>query len=122
MADPGSQTYGRRYRTLGVPCLSQTKADWSCVDYDERGRIKARVVTGAAGTDERLVTYDYAVDGNRLKTSVTDPAGTITTTVDLLGRVVRYEDVAHSVTTSAYDQAGRLVTSLGPAGRISSGG
>ena len=41
----------------------------------------------------RTVTYNYAVGGNPLVTSVADAAGTITTTSDLLGRAVSYTDV-----------------------------
>ena len=43
-------------------------------------------------------------------------AGTITTEVDLLGRVVRYTDVWGNVTTTTYDQPGRAVARSGPAG------
>jgi RHS repeat-associated protein len=48
--------------------------------------------------------------------SVTDPVGTIETTVDLLGRPVSYKDVWGNVTTSEYDQVGRLIKSSGPGG------
>jgi YD repeat-containing protein len=51
-----------------------------------------------------------------LTTSVGDSAGTITTKVDLLGRVVSYTDVWGKVTTTAYDQAGRVTQTSGPGG------
>lgn len=122
----------------------------TCSTYDGRGRPLTVVYPAHANTnvyppsvppappnqpDElaRTVTYDYAVggvagmanDGDPRVSAVTDPAGTVTTTVDLLGRVVEYRDVwaqpgvANSVlpTTYAYDQAGRLVTTDGPGGR-----
>lgn len=59
----------------------------------------------------RTVTYDAAVGGDPLTTSVTDPVGTITTKVDLLGRVVAYTDVWGTGTTTGYDQAGRAIAS-----------
>jgi YD repeat-containing protein len=47
---------------------------------------------------------------------VADPVGTITTTVDLLGRVVSYTDAGGATTTSTYDQAGHLTETSEPAG------
>jgi YD repeat-containing protein len=38
--------------------------------------------------------------------------GTITTTVDLLGRVVSYVDVHGTRTDTSYDQAGRVASEL----------
>lgn len=52
---------------------------------------------------------------NPLVTSVADPVGTITTTVDLLGRIVSYSDAAGTNTTTTYDQAGRPVGSANTA-------
>ena len=66
----------------------------------------------------RTVTRNYAVSGNPLVTSVSDAAGTITTTTDLLGRVVSYTDVWAKTTTSTYDQPGRLTDTSGPAGTV----
>ena len=71
----------------------------------------------------RTVTYDYAVGGTGDPSSttatpssprVTDPAGTITTTVDLLGRVVTYTDVWNQTTTYSYDQPGGLIRQRRP--------
>lgn len=81
--------------------------DWSCVTYDLRSRPTTRAVPASATAPARTVSYNWAVGTNPLVTSVTDPVGTITTTVDLLGRVVSYTDAAGNTTTSAYDQAGR---------------
>lgn len=67
------------------------------------------------------MSYNYAVGANPLVTSVADttPATSpITTTLDLLGRVVFYADAWAKTTTSAYDQPGRLIsTDDGPGGR-----
>lgn len=43
--------------------------------------------------------------------------GTITTTVDLLGRPTAYADVWGNTTTTTYDQAGRVVETNGPGGQ-----
>jgi large repetitive protein len=43
-------------------------------------------------------------------------AGMITTTSDLLGRAVTYQDVWGNSTSSTYNQAGRLLSTSGPAG------
>ncbi len=74
----------------------------------------------------RTVTYNYAVtlpnqNPDPRVTSVSDSAGTIITTTDLLGRVVSYTDVWNQTTTSSYDQAGRLTTANGPRGRVDTG-
>jgi len=70
----------------------------------------------AAGA--RTVTYNHTVGSNPLIVSVSDPVGTITTTVDLLGRTVAATDVWGQTTTSTYDQPGRLITTKGPRGRV----
>jgi RHS repeat-associated protein len=83
-------------------------ANWTCTTYDVRGRATQVVIPAVIGAVSRTVTSNYAVGGNPLVTSVTDPAGTITTTVDLLGRTTVYKDVFGTTTTSSYDQAGRV--------------
>ena len=95
---------------------------WSCTAYDARGRPTSK--TTPASTAEpsgRTVTYNYAVGGDPAKTSVSDPAGTITTTTDWLGQVVSYTDAWDKTTTTSYDQAGRAAQSSGPAGTVTSG-
>jgi YD repeat-containing protein len=54
------------------------------------------------------VKHDYAVGGDPLTSSVSDDKGTITTTSDLLGRVVAYADVTGVRTVTSYDQVGRV--------------
>ncbi|HEX2046188.1 MAG TPA: DNRLRE domain-containing protein, partial [Acidimicrobiales bacterium] len=103
------------YDAAGRPVASRVGNEaWSCVTYDARGRPLTRSVPAFGGQPARTVTYNWAVGGNRLKTSVADPAGTITTTVDLLGRTVSYTEAAGNTTTSTYDQPGRLVSTSGP--------
>jgi RHS repeat-associated protein len=98
---------------------------WACTTYDDRGRVTTQSFPawdsdGAGplpGSAARTVTYNYAMGANPLVASVSDPVGTVTSTVDLLGRTVAYSDVWGQVTTSTYDQPGRLVTAKGPLGR-----
>jgi large repetitive protein len=73
---------------------------------------------GYNGTPARTVVNDYAVGGNPLITSVTDPVGTNTTEVDLLGRTVSTTDVYGTATTPTYEaRTGRLLsTTVDPAG------
>src|SRR5262249_38764365 len=80
---------------------------WTCTGYDARDRVTSRTVPAYGGAPARTIPYNYAVNGAPLTTSITDPAGTITTTVDLLGRTTRYTDTAGATTTTTYDQAGR---------------
>ena len=89
---------------------------WTCTTYDARGRVTTRTFPAWGGEAARTVSHNYAVGSNPLASSVTDPAGTITTTVDLLGRPVAHSDVWATTTTSSWDQAGRLVATAGPAG------
>lgn len=82
---------------------------WTCTTYDARGRVETVDHPAFGSAAARIVTYDYDVNLDPLTLSVTDPAGTITTTSDLLGRTVSYTDVHGVTTTTGYDQAG-LVT------------
>ncbi|MGB8382308.1 MAG: hypothetical protein WCG47_13890, partial [Dermatophilaceae bacterium] len=107
-----------------------TPESWTCTAYDARGRTTTVTIPAYGDAPERTVTHDYAVGGDPLTTSVSDPAGTITTTVDLTGRTVRYTHTVadhpeQSVTTSTgYDPAGRVssVTTTGSAGASSTVG
>ena len=82
---------------------------WTCTGYDARGRV-----VQVQHPDGRTVASSYAVDPDGagpagpdpLTSSVADPAGTITTRVDLLGRTVAYTDAAGTVTTTGYDPLG----------------
>ncbi|MEW6155696.1 MAG: RHS repeat domain-containing protein, partial [Actinomycetota bacterium] len=65
----------------------------------------------------KVVTYDYAVDGDPLTTSASEAGlGPLTTKVDLGGRPVSYTDVWGWTTTRSYDQAGRPTAAHGPRG------
>jgi len=86
---------------------------WQCVSYDARGRISSQTWPATASAPARTVSYAYAVGGNPLVSSVTDATGTITSTVDLLGRAVSYTDVWGETTTVSYNQAGQVTGTSG---------
>ncbi|WP_245733189.1 PA14 domain-containing protein [Lentzea jiangxiensis] len=83
---------------------------WTCTTYDDRDRVVSvkYPANGAAG--ERVVTTNHAVNGDPLVSSVSDHNGTVTTKVDLLGRVIEYTDVHGVRTETKYDRAGRATT------------
>jgi YD repeat-containing protein len=89
---------------------------WSCATFDARGRPATQSYPAFGGQFARTVTSNYAVDGDPLKASVSDPVGTIASAADLLGRTVSYTDVWQKTTTYTFDQAGRPTSSNGPAG------
>ncbi|HVV12772.1 MAG TPA: PA14 domain-containing protein [Amycolatopsis sp.] len=96
------------YDASGHVVAEATSGDWTCTTYDSRDRITQKVFPANATTGARTVTYNYAVGGDPLTTSVTDPAGTVTTQTDLLGRTISYTDATGLNTTTSYDQAGRV--------------
>jgi RHS repeat-associated protein len=107
------------YDVLGRAVASRTNAEaWRCTSYDSRGRPSSQTVPAYGAEPARTITHVHAVGGNPLVSSVTDAAGTITTTFDLLGRVIAYTDVWGKVTTTTYDRAGRVVSTTGPAGAL----
>ncbi|HEX8771143.1 MAG TPA: DNRLRE domain-containing protein [Acidimicrobiales bacterium] len=119
------------YDVTGRVVASRLNNDpWTCTTYDARGRVATVVVPGlpavdfgATATSTRIVSHSYAVETapgvfNPLVGSVSDASGTITTTVDLLGRVVSTKDAYGNVSRVLYDQGGRQITSDGPGGRL----
>lgn len=108
------------YDEVGRVVASRIGTDaWTCITYDARGRELSKFVPAFGAEPARTVTYSYSGTGNNpLVTSVSDAAGAITTTSDVLGRVGSYSDVWSKITTSTYDQAGRLTDTNGPTGAI----
>jgi RHS repeat-associated protein len=107
------------YDVSGRPVASRRAAAgvlgataWTCATYDSRGRPTTTSIP-AFGTQvgTRTVTNEYAVGGDPRVTRLSDSAGSITTTTDLLGRVTSYTDASGNVTTTTYDQAGRVTDS-----------
>ncbi|QFZ24798.1 hypothetical protein EKG83_40080 [Saccharothrix syringae] len=86
-----------------------TAGEWTCTTYDARDRAVQVRYPATGSAEERVVTTNFAVDGNPLVTSVSDRVGTVTTEVDLLGRVVEYTDVHGVRTETSYDLAGRVL-------------
>ncbi len=99
------------YDAAGRTVATRTNADpWTCTAYDTRDRVTSRSFPAYGSAPARTVTYTYAVGGDPLTSSVTDPAGTVTTTVDLLGRTTSYTDITGATTITSYDQVGRPTT------------
>ena len=94
-----------------------TAEAWTCTTYDTRGRVVTTTIPSfGTQTAARTVTNNYAVGSDPRVSRVTDNAGSVTTTVDLLGRVTSYTDVWANTTTTSYDQAGRVTATTGPGG------
>ncbi|HWH26651.1 MAG TPA: PA14 domain-containing protein [Pseudolysinimonas sp.] len=102
------------YDVLGRTAGTKRSGDatWSCLTYDARGRVTQSDLSAYGSTAARTVTSNYAVGGNPLVGNTADPVGTITTTIDLLGRVVSYTDVWGTVTTPTYEPLTGRVTSV----------
>lgn len=105
------------YDSSGRIVATRYNADpWTCTSYDARGRITQTVIPTIGQNAGRTISNNYAVGGNPLITSTTDPIGTITVENDLLGRTVRYTDVYGDTTISTYDDSGRLAQRQSPLG------
>jgi RHS repeat-associated protein len=121
--DAAGQQVGRRVGQAG----SIDSVSWQCTTYetDGSGRIAEQSWPATATAPARTDTYTYGVGGNPLVTSVTDTVGTtattITSTVDLLGRVVSYTDASGITTTTSYDQDGDMASVDGPQGDLTYG-
>ncbi|SMC60718.1 PA14 domain-containing protein [Kibdelosporangium aridum] len=96
------------YDASGRLIAKSTSGAWTCTTYDARDRVLEQTVPASATSAERKIRYDYAVGGDPLTTSTTDNAGTVTTTVDLMGRTIAYTDVHGTRTETTYDQVGRV--------------
>lgn len=94
-------------------------SSWQCTQYDSAGRMTSQSWPAFNGAATRTITYAYNVGGNPLVSSVADTSGIITSTVDLLGRLVSYTDTAGHTTTVTYNQAGQVTAASGPQGAIS---
>lgn len=99
------------YDLLGRVVAEQVAGSgWSCTTYDTRGRVTTKSYPENATAPARTVTYNYSVGGDPLTTSVTDPAGTITSQVNVAGQVTSYTDVHGTLTEVQYDLPGRVTT------------
>ena len=135
--DPGARQYGALKQTTQAPATDGSRVTiqsvydllgrtvgtkrsgdsaWTCAVYDARGRTVSTVFPDYNGVAGRTVTNNYsaangAIVADPLTSTITDPAGTTTTTVDLQGRMVRYTDVWGVATTATYNILGQGTTS-----------
>ncbi|MFK0243398.1 PA14 domain-containing protein [Amycolatopsis azurea] len=101
----------RVYDASGRAVAESAGGEWTCTTYDDRDRPLEERVPASASSPARTVKHQYSVGGDPLTSAVSDENGTITTTADLLGRVVAYTDVNGVRTSTVYDQVGRTVSS-----------
>ena len=105
------------YDESGQVVATRTNDDpWTCSTFDDRGRPLTVTTPSFGGKSSRTITNDYLVDLNPLKASTTDSNGTITTEVDLLGRLVTYTDSRGNVTTYTYGAFGNVASKASPIG------
>lgn len=105
------------YDDAGRIVATKTNQDgWECKTYDAPGRLIQDVIPPTPGEAGRTVSYNYAVNGNPFVASITDSQGTVTTTVDLLGRTVSYTDTHNDTTATTYDSLSRVQSQNGPLG------
>ncbi|WP_176926858.1 PA14 domain-containing protein [Actinokineospora alba] len=107
-ATGAARTDEQVYDMSGRVVARATSGKWTCTTYDARNRVITQKLPDSVSAGEREITTNYAVNGDPLTTSVTDYNGTVTTRVDLLGRVVAYTDANGLRTETSYDQAGRV--------------
>jgi len=116
-----SRTSETIYNESGSVVATRYNVDpWTCTSYDTRGRIIQTTVPARTENSitipARTITNNYAVGGNPLKTSTTDPSGTILVENDLLGRTIKYTDAKGKLTTNTYDNYGKLASRTSPVG------
>lgn len=102
------------YDVMGRQLGSRRTGDaaaWTCTKLDGRGRTIDVTYPAFGDTAVRTATFTHAVGGDPLTGRAEDPAGAITSTVDLLGRTVSYADVWGTVTTTGYNLLGQATTS-----------
>lgn len=114
---PAAWTTEVAYDNAGRVVGSHRNGDpWTCTTYDTRGRVQKQEIPGLnPPSTARTVNYTYTGAGNvdpRFST-VADPAGTLSATTDLLGRVVSSSDAWGNQSTFTYHQAGRLEAATG---------
>lgn len=109
---------GRRVGSRVAPSTSVAAAPWRCTNYDPQGRVTSETWPATSTAPARTVTYSYAVGGNPLQNSVADSSGTITSNLDLLGRMVSYQDANGQTSQITYNQAAQVTADNGPQGDL----
>lgn len=119
--DAAGRTAGEWVGPGDVSFSSIAASAWRCTTRDSRGRTVTQTWPAFGSAPSRTVTHSYAVYGNPLINSVTDTAAigtSITTQVDLVGRLVTYVDASQQVTEVEYNRAGQTTARTGPQGAI----
>ncbi|HEX7307971.1 PA14 domain-containing protein [Lentzea sp.] len=98
------------YDAAGRVVAKAVAGDWQCTEYDSRDRVVKQTFPASATEGARTVTHTYGVNGDPLTSTTADHNGTVTASVDLLGRTVGHTDVHGTKTVTAYDRNGRVVT------------
>jgi RHS repeat-associated protein len=114
-------TTGRQVGVRDGTVNTISSTGWACITYDSTGRITSQSWPAFNGQPARTVTYSYGVGGNPQVNSVTDtnwPNASITSTVDLVDRIVSYSDIYTNTTTTSFDQVGRIIQTSGPQGTL----
>lgn len=117
---PGGISRERIQDRSGRVIATRNSADseWSCTEFDERGRIATQTFPGSASTATsgtttyaaRRINTNHAVGGDPLLSRIADPSGAILTRIDLLGRVTDTKDALGVTTHYTYDTAGRVLS------------
>jgi RHS repeat-associated protein len=111
--------YDAAGRMAGYRASSDVQSEpWTCTTYDDAGRTAKVTYPAWGGQPARTVTYNYKVSYDPRITSVSDAAGTVTSTADNAGRAVSYTDVWGLKTTTAYDDYGRVTSRVNPGGSL----
>ncbi len=119
--DAAGRKAARWVGPAGTALSNIPSSQWQCTTRDSRGRLLTQTWPAFGSAPARTVTYSYGVNGDPLASRVSDTAAngaSISTVVDLRGRLSQYADSFSQVTVVAYDQAGQVVTVNGPNGTI----
>ncbi|WP_211293754.1 PA14 domain-containing protein [Lentzea kentuckyensis] len=98
------------YDASGRVVAKAVAGDWQCTEYDARDRVVKQTFPASSTDGARTVNHTYGVNGDPLTSTTADHNGTVTASVDLLGRTVRHTDVHGTKTVIEYDQNGRVVS------------
>jgi RHS repeat-associated protein len=113
-----SYVYDLLGRVVGTESTGDTS--WTCASYDSAGQVATISYPGYAGTPARTVTYNYAVGGDPLTTSVGDDAvipglsgsDTVQTVSNLLGQTTKSTDVWGTTTQPSYNLLGQVTSTV----------
>lgn len=108
-------TGGRPVAIATFTSANPSASDWTCLTYDARGRVTSTTYPAYGGSPARTETTDYMWNGIPSATLITDSTGSIGTMVDMLGRPGYHWDVYGVQSSVAYDQAGRLTSTVNAA-------